>query len=274
MPASLASLLARASIDDHTEALEIAEAALAASSKNPDPTAQHTKVVALLRLERYDDALRVIASGGTALESRCSLEKAYALYRTGALDEAAALLRDHGVHDDDDNKRNDGDDDAQQQQRLEQRPIRHVAAQVAYRAERFDEAMALYSVLMEDVDAAAGAGEATDLVINQLATHAQLEWQGRGDLVPEGSKQPRREDMEAFETAYNAGCGCVARGDLAKASILLKRAADLCDAAEDLTDEDKKLEMLPIVLQQAYVLALMGKTEEAAGLQKSVEGDE
>ncbi|ROV87518.1 hypothetical protein VSDG_09921 [Cytospora chrysosperma] len=218
-------------IDDHDEALEIADAAIAAS-KNPDPTAQHTKVVALLRLERYDDALRAIASAGTALEARCTLEKAYAL------------------------------------------PLRHVAAQVAYRAERFDEAAALYAGLMEDAGAAAAAGETTDLVINQLATHAQLEWQGRGDLVPEGSKQPRREDMEAFETAYNAGCGCVARGDLAKASVLLKRAADLCDAAEDLSDEDKGLELLPIVLQQAYVLTLLGRTEEAAELQKSIEDDE
>ena len=77
--------------------------------------------------------------------------------------------------------------------------------------------------------------------------------------MPEKSKKPGREDMEAFETAYNAGCGCLARGDLAKASILLKRAADLCDAADDLSDEDKKLEMLPIILQQAYVLALTGK---------------
>lgn len=255
MAASLTSLLARAIIDDHTEALEIADAAISAS-KNPDLTAQHTKVVALLRLERYDDALRVIASAGTALESRCTLEKAYALYRTGALDEAAALLQ--AAHDDDDAPR----------------PVRHLAAQVAYRAERFDEAMELYSMMIGDVDAAAEAGETTDLVINQLATHAQLEWQGRGDLVPDGSKQPKREDMEAFETAYNAGCGCVARGDLAKASILLKRAADLCDAAEDLSDEDKKLEMLPIVLQQAYVLALLGKTEEAAELQRGVEDDE
>lgn len=265
MAPTLASLLARASIDDHAEALEVAEAAIG-TSKNPDPTAQHTKVVALLRLERYDDAIRVIVSGGTALEARCTLEKAYALYRTGALDEAAAVLR--GRHDDDDDDDDDGDDAGRK------RPIRHVAAQVAYRAERFGDAMELYDVLMADVGAAADAGEATDLVINQLATHAQLEWQGRGDLVPEGSKQPRREDMEAFETAYNAGCGCVARGDLAKASVLLKRAADLCDAAEDLSDEDKKLEMLPIVLQQAYVLALLGKTEEAAELQRGVEDDE
>lgn len=252
MAASLTSLLARASIDDHSEALSIADAALASSKS--DLTAQHTKVVALLRLDQYEDALRVIAAAGTALEERCILEKTYALYKTGALDEAASLLEGRDIAN-------------------AERPLKHVAAQIAYRTERFNQAAELYSLLLED-DSTAVLGEDTDLIINQLATHAQLEWQGRGDLVPDKSKQPRREDMEAFETAYNAGCGCVARGDLAKASILLKRAADLCDAAEDLSEDDKKTELLPILLQQAYVYTLLGKTEEAAALAKETESYE
>lgn len=248
----MASLLARASIDDPSEALSIADAALASSKS--DLTAQHTKVVALLRLDQYDDALRVIAAAGSALEERCILEKTYALYKTGALEEAAALLEGRDIAN-------------------SERPLQHVAAQIAYRTERFSQAAELYTLLRED-DSTAVLGEDTDLVINQLATHAQLEWQGRGDLVPDKSKQPKREDMEAFETAYNAGCGCVARGDLTKASILLKRAADLCDAAEDLSDEEKKVELLPIRLQQAYVFTLLGKTEEATALQKETESYE
>ncbi|KAF3760238.1 hypothetical protein M406DRAFT_269583 [Cryphonectria parasitica EP155] len=256
---SLTSLLARASIDDHAEALAAADATLASDPKSLP--AQHTKVTALLRLERYDDALRVIVAGGDALESRCALAKSYALYKTGALDEASELLAKHNQQDGDGDKRSGG------------RALRHVAAQVAYRAERFDDALRLYEGLLRDEkeEERSNVGEDTDLKINLLAAHAQLEWQGRGDLVPEKSKKPGREDLEAFETAYNAGCGCVARGDLAKASILLKRAADLCDAAEDLSEDDKRTEMLPILLQQAYVLALMGKKEEAAALHRGVE---
>lgn len=252
MASKLTSLLARTSIDDDDEALSLADAALAASPK--DLTAQHTKVIALLRLERYDDVLRVIASGGDDLEARCILGKSYALYKTGALDEALELLKRYS---------DDNDD----------RALRHVAAQVAYRVERFDEAAALYQRLVQD-QTGANAGEDTDLKINLLATHAQLEWQGRGDLVPGKSKSPGREDLEAFETAFNAGCGCVARGDLAKAAFLLKRAADLCDATEFLSDEAKRMEMLPIILQRAYVLALMGQKEEAAALQTGVESYE
>ncbi|KAJ4389127.1 Signal recognition particle subunit SRP72 [Gnomoniopsis smithogilvyi] len=253
MASALTSLLARTSIEDHDEALSTADAALKATPNHLP--AQQTKVIALLRLERYDDALRVIASGGDQLEARCVLGKSYALYKTGALDEAFAHLKKYeGAL---------GSD----------RALRHVAAQVAYRIERFDEAVEMLNGLLEDQQGG-NVGEDTDLKINLLAAYAQLEWQGRGDLVPEKGKKPGREDMEAFETAYNAGCGSLARGDLAKASVLLKRAADLCDAAEDLSEEDKKMEMLPIILQQAYVLALMGKKEEAASLQKGVEGYE
>ncbi|PSR81513.1 hypothetical protein BD289DRAFT_413009 [Coniella lustricola] len=258
MASKLTTLLARSSIEDHSEALAAADAALAADSKSLP--AQHTKVIAMLRLERYDDALRIIAAGGDALESQCVLGKSYALYKTGALQDASELLSKYVSS-------SDNPDD---------RALRHIAAQVAYRVERFDEALSLYESLLEDESGrgSSNVDEATDLKINLLAAHAQLEWQGKGDLVPDKSKQPSREDLEAFETAYNAGCGCLARGDLAKASVLLKRAADLCETAEDLSEEDKKAELLPIVLQQAYVLALLGKDAEAAALQKSVENYE
>lgn len=262
MASQLTSLLARASIEDHDEALSFADAALSSlKAGSPDYlNAQHTKVVALLRLERYDDALRVIADGGDALASRCLLENGYALYKTGALEDAFTLLMDGSQS-----------EDVSKDPRKD-RARRHIAAQVAYRLEKFDEASAMYEELIDGDDDE--EDEETDLKINLLAAQAQLEWQGRGDLVPEKRKQPGREDLEAFETAYNAGCGCVARGDLAKASVLLKRAADLCDATDSLTEEDKKIEMLPIILQQAYVLARLGKKEEAAALQRGVEGYE
>ena len=64
--------------------------------------------------------------------------------------------------------------------------------------------------------------EESDLRINGSATDAQLEWKRQGDLVR--NKKAQREDLEAFETAYNAACGCVARGELAQAGVLLQRA--------------------------------------------------
>lgn len=71
--------------------------------------------------------------------------------------------------------------------------------------------------------------EESDLRINAGAVDAQLQWQGRSSLVRK--KQPTREDLEAFETAYNAACGCVARGELAQAEFLLKKAKGILGLA-------------------------------------------
>ena len=69
---------------------------------------------------------------------------------------------------------------------------------------------------------AAEEGEESDLRINSGATDAQLEWTKQGELVQK--KKPGREDLEAFETAYNAACGSIARGELGQGEVLLKRA--------------------------------------------------
>jgi signal recognition particle subunit SRP72 len=49
-----------------------------------------------------------------------------------------------------------------------------------------------------------------------------LEWTRQGDLV--SKKNPGREDLEAFETAYNAACGSITKGELGQGEVLLKRA--------------------------------------------------
>ncbi|KAK3945018.1 signal recognition particle subunit SRP72 [Diplogelasinospora grovesii] len=253
---ALNSLLRNVEIEDHDEALKLANAAIRAAPKGSRSsdltTAQHTRVVALLKLDRFDDALRAIAEGGASLEEVCPLEKAYALYKTGQLEEAWAIL---------------------QQQKGAARGLKHLTAQVAYRAEKFEYAATIYRELLvgfgKDQDGGR-YGEENDLRINLLAANAQLEWQGKGWAVPEDQKQPGREELEAFETSYNAACGCLARGDYAKASMLLKRARDLCEASEDLSDEEKKAELLPILVQQAHVATKLGKLDEAASLHKSI----
>lgn len=258
--AALNSLLRNASVQDHAEALSIATAAVrAAKGRGADlATAQHTRVVALLNLDRFDDALRAIAEGGDALAAACSFEKAYALYKTGDLDAAEAVLRDA---------------DANAATPNTQRGLKHVAGQVAYRAEKFHDASTVYRQLAAD-DAAANYGEENDLRINLSAANSQLEWQGNGWAVPEQEKQPGRADLEAFETSFNAACGCMSRGDYAKAAVFLKRSRDLCEATEDLDDDEKKAELVPIIIQQAYVLTKLGKLDEAAALQKSLSLDD
>ena len=241
--ATLTSLLRSSTIEDHEEVLKAVNAVLKTSKNNLEGL--HTRVVALLKLDRFHDALRALDDGGDKLAERCVLEKAYSLYKTGQLAEAEKLVQ--------------GSDN---------RGLKHIAAQVAYRAEKFEDAASIYKEL-----SALGApteGEENDLRINSAAADAQLEWQGNGDKVETSRKKPRREDLEAFETSYNAACGCIARGDLATGSMLLKRARDLCQALDELTDEEKAAEVLPIMVQQAFVFTKLGKLEEAEALGKMI----
>jgi signal recognition particle subunit SRP72 len=241
--ATLTALLRGATIADHDEVLKAANAVLKSSKGNPD--ALHTRVVALLKLDRFDDALRALDDGGDKLAESCNLEKAYALYKTGQLEEAEKLT--HGT---------------------DKRGLKHVAAQVAYRAEKFEDAARIYKEL--SAQSAPIEGEENDLRINSSAADAQLEWQGNGDKVEKSRKKPSREDLEAFETSYNAACGCIARGDLGAGSVLLKRARDLCEGLDELSDEEKRAEVLPIMVQQAYVFTKLGKVEEAEALQNLI----
>ena len=105
-------------------------------------------------------------------------------------------------------------------------------------------------------------------------------------------KKARREDLDAFETAYNAACACIARGEFGPGEILLKRAKgirnscfdleasahvlllDLCIASDELSEDEKTAELLPISVQQLYVLGVLGKTEQAETLAAQIARNE
>ncbi len=46
--------------------------------------------------------------------------------------------------------------------------------------------------------------------------------------------------------------------------------SDLCNALDDLTDQDKNAELLPISVQQLYVVSKLGNVEEADKLASSI----
>ena len=95
-PTSLSALLKGLSISDstpnHTEILRHANFVL--KSNKTLPEAIHTKVVALLHLDRYEDVLRTLEA--TPLPE-VDFERAYALYKVGKLDEAAKVARESAL---------------------------------------------------------------------------------------------------------------------------------------------------------------------------------
>lgn len=97
----------------------------------------------------------------------------------------------------------------------------------SYRAEQFRRAADIYEQLSQDK--AASSNEENDLSINSWATDAQLQWKGEAEYVRH--ERPSREDLEAFETAYNAACFNIAKGELAQGEVLLNRAKSRDPAA-------------------------------------------
>ena len=89
---NLTTLLQRVTIEDDEEVVRASDAALKTSKG--DLQAQHVKVVALLKLERYEDALRLLEGSGSHLQDTAQLEHAYALYRVGKLDEAQKIAKE------------------------------------------------------------------------------------------------------------------------------------------------------------------------------------
>ena len=87
----LRTLLKNSTVDDHEAVLKACNATLRQAKS--DLEAQHIKVVALLKLERYDDALRALEAGGDRLKQTAVLERAYALYKVGSLKEANGLAK-------------------------------------------------------------------------------------------------------------------------------------------------------------------------------------
>ncbi|KIW88302.1 uncharacterized protein Z519_10869 [Cladophialophora bantiana CBS 173.52] len=234
LPSTLSSLLQKSTLEDHEQILSECNKAL--KSNGSDFGTQHVKVVALLKLDRYEDAVKFIEETA-GLKNKVELEYAYALYKNGRLKEAAELAAT-----------------------VKGRGAQHVEAQARYRLEDSAISSELYNRLRsQKVDS-----EQYDLRVNQGAIDAQAQWLGLADA--QSVRRVGREDLEAFETAYNAACGSIGRGEYGQAEVLLKRAKELCKHSDDLTDEQKADELLPISVQQLFVLLCLGKMEEAENL--------
>jgi signal recognition particle subunit SRP72 len=88
---SLSALLQRATIDDHEEIVKACN--LAIKQSKGDVEAQRIKCIALLKLERYEDALRMLEQAGENVKQKSKLERAYALYKNGDLQKAKEVAR-------------------------------------------------------------------------------------------------------------------------------------------------------------------------------------
>lgn len=239
MSGSLSTLLSKATLDDHDALLSASEAALKTSPS--DTQAQQTKAVALLKLERYADALAYFQTS-QSLQDAVPEAYAYCLYRSGKFEEAVKVAS----------------------AAKESRGAQHLILQAAYRAENWEAANQAHSALSKDKV----SHEEFDLRVNKLALDAEGLWLE----VLSAAAVPRAttDDLGAFDKAYNAACISIGKGQLKEADILLKRAINLCEHSEDLSDETKTQEIIPIKAQRIFVLQRLGENDEATSLAQDI----
>lgn len=64
--------------------------------------------------------------------------------------------------------------------------------------------------------------EEYDIRVNLSASDAQTVFAGHGDVLKK--TKTSREDLESYETAFNAACQAIARGEYGAGYVLLRRA--------------------------------------------------
>ncbi|KAK9696615.1 Signal recognition particle subunit SRP72 [Basidiobolus ranarum] len=218
---------------------------------NPeDRDALHVKIVTLIRLENYKEALKVFETTKNAEIKALVFEKAYCLYRDHQLEEALKIVRQ-----------------ALKETQSQEFSLRHLEAQITYRMEDYISCIEIYYNLLQEVSEQ--QEEYLDILTNYNAV--------KGAILMSGMKLDDKyaitDPCQTYELAFNSACIWVAKGDLGKAETLLETARSMCRVSlsgEDYTEEEIEQELSSIVIQLAYVYQMQGKTQQAVEMYSSV----
>ncbi|KAK5972129.1 Tetratricopeptide repeat protein, partial [Trichostrongylus colubriformis] len=191
------------------------------------------KLVCLIQLAMYDDALTLLKKTPPNQMGECAFEKAYILYRLERNDEALEALaacdpKDHRA--------------------LE------LKAQLCYRLDQFQEALDIFRDLLRNHSDSYD----DERKANYLAVQAQLEAMG--------IKQQTASDSETFEQLYNTACQLIEAGNYEKALSNLDKAINACRntlSDEGLDEEEIEDELAMLRVQRAFVLHKLGRSQES-----------
>ncbi|KAK9465071.1 hypothetical protein V1512DRAFT_266925 [Lipomyces arxii] len=241
--ASLQELLDKLTVhaqnDEHTYVLDLANKMLRQDST--DFEAKKAKIIALIKLDRYSEALSVF-DGDSLSPSELALERAYCLYRLGKTDDANELI--------DSAQRNEGVTEFQA------RGLLHLKAQIAYRLEKFADSKKTYDELAQGpymVD-----GEEHDSTVNTFAIQVQERWWNINPTVVEPT------DIVSHEQAFNLATLRIGEKKYKEALELLAKAKSFAQALDGLSQSELEDELNPILIQAAYAHILLGEKTEAA----------
>ena len=207
-----------------------------------DREALHCKVVCLLQLSKFQEAVKLIDSQNKkAGKEQFTFEKAYCLYRLEKYDQSHRLLP--------------------RLPQTEQR-VQELSAQVAYRLGKYGESKATYTSMVkeysDDFDMEREANFAAALSVGSEPN----------DVSFLGSLR-----TESMEQCFNLACCYLALGREEEAESALRQSEELCRKTlqeEDYTEEEMESELAVVQVQLGYALQLQDKGKEAMGLYNAV----
>lgn len=191
------------------------------------------KLVALIQLGNFEDALMLIKRTPPHHMGDCVFEKAYIQYRLNDNDGAMETL-----------SKADADD------------IRclELKAQLLYRAERFNEAAVIFKRLLKDHSDDYDEVRRANLIAVVTQLHAN------------GHPQALSTKLDTYEQLYNGACHLIEAEKYSQALAYLEEAEKIFNATlieEGLTEEEIEDELSVIRVQEAFVLQKLGRVEEA-----------
>ncbi|KAL3684120.1 hypothetical protein R1sor_002142 [Riccia sorocarpa] len=199
-----------------------------------DKDAIECKVVALIQLDDFDQALAVIDSApGIDLV----FQKAYCLYKRNRLQDALTAL----------------------QNAEKSSSVLQLEAQIQFKLGNFPACIGSYEKFLQKQQKV----ESEEVKSNVIAAYVSG---GRSKEVPTVIDSMKVSVKSNFYLAYNAACALTEKGDYAKAEehlLLARRVGQEALIEEELVEEEIEDELAPITVQLAYVQQMQGRTAEA-----------
>eukprot|EP01114_Cavostelium_apophysatum_P011343 TRINITY_DN2556_c0_g1_i1.p1 TRINITY_DN2556_c0_g1~~TRINITY_DN2556_c0_g1_i1.p1 ORF type:complete len:661 (+),score=176.00 TRINITY_DN2556_c0_g1_i1:95-2077(+) len=241
---------------DHSIQNQEYESAVTASDKilniTPnDKDALQCKIVALINLSRFSDALGVVESNKLPANEKAAFdfEVAYCHYKLNRLNEALSILK-------------------KQPEPKEPRAL-HLEAQIHYRMEEYALSSQTYNKITSNFANDSSVNTA-ELRTNLCAAYVS------GELIKEGEAflAANKSNLnDIHESLYNAGCLAIEKGDIITAEKYLKQAEALCRetlTANESSEEEIQSELCIILTQLGFVYQIQNRTEEAKKLYNTV----
>ncbi|CEP18307.1 hypothetical protein [Parasitella parasitica] len=235
--------------DDDGRSLEICDKLI---KLNPqDQLALQCKVVTLIRLERYKDALTMIARQFRNSDIDLSYEKIYCYYRTNQLAPAMELLQEL-------KSKNSSQDPS----------LLYLEAQLLYSQGQFERAVQVYESLLKSADKNSNIYD--EIQVNLLAAKAGLLF-STDSTESANDKSELKESADLYEVAYNAASVYLARGNVKKAQEQLELAHKQCsDRSQGMSRAEQEEELAVISTQLGYTYQLQGRSKDAMNIYKQL----